>query len=111
MAWDIYGNPLRRGHCEVHPDVPDSYPCHVCLSERARDRQHESHMDRKYNKHIGMLEDEYYFGQAVEEIRRFAREDVLTKISKEASEHLLNVALGLEELSGWSYVGKEGKGK
>jgi len=35
MGWDIYGSPLRRGHCEVHPDVRESYPCARCLDETA----------------------------------------------------------------------------
>ena len=33
MAWDIYGEHLRPGYCEVHPDVPESYPCHLCQME------------------------------------------------------------------------------
>lgn len=35
MSWDIYGNPLRRGHCEVHPHVHEEYPCSVCMAERS----------------------------------------------------------------------------
>lgn len=34
MSWDIYGNPLRAGFCEVHPDVAEPYPCHYCLTDR-----------------------------------------------------------------------------
>lgn len=37
MSWDIFGNPLQRGHCEVHPHVHEEYPCSVCISEK---RQH-----------------------------------------------------------------------
>ena len=33
MSYDIYGNPLRRGHCEVHPHVHEEYPCSVCIQE------------------------------------------------------------------------------
>ena len=36
MAWDIYGNPLKAGHCEVHPEVPIPWPCHLCLAENAQ---------------------------------------------------------------------------
>lgn len=39
MAWDIYGNPLERGHCEVHPHVHEEYPCCVCMSERGQTQQ------------------------------------------------------------------------
>ena len=30
MSYDIYGNHLRPGYCEVHPDIPETYPCSVC---------------------------------------------------------------------------------
>lgn len=33
MAYDIYGNRLKPGHCEVHPDVPERYPCYLCYQE------------------------------------------------------------------------------
>ena len=33
MSWDIYGNQLRRGHCEVHPNVHEEYPCSACMAE------------------------------------------------------------------------------
>lgn len=38
MAFDIYGNDLRRGHCEVHPTVHEEYPCRICVSESNRRR-------------------------------------------------------------------------
>ena len=40
MSFDIYGNPLARGHCEVHPYVAEEYPCSVCImdSKQARER-------------------------------------------------------------------------
>ena len=34
MAFDIYGCHLRPGHCEVHPEVHEDYPCFVCLREK-----------------------------------------------------------------------------
>ena len=36
MAYDIYGNHLTPGHCEVHPDVYESYPCRHCYEESER---------------------------------------------------------------------------
>ena len=33
MSFDIYGNHLRPGYCEVHPDVHESFPCHYCRNE------------------------------------------------------------------------------
>ena len=34
MSFDIYGNTLRPGYCEVHPDVHEPWPCFVCRAER-----------------------------------------------------------------------------
>lgn len=33
MAYDIYGSPLMPGHCEVHPDVVQEYPCIQCHTD------------------------------------------------------------------------------
>lgn len=44
MAYDIYGNRLERGHCEVHPWVHHDYPCSRCEEEyyeHERGLQHE----------------------------------------------------------------------
>lgn len=30
MSFDIYGNPLRPGYCECHPDVREPWPCRDC---------------------------------------------------------------------------------
>lgn len=35
MSFDIYGNRLKPGHCEVHPDVAQHFPCECCYDERA----------------------------------------------------------------------------
>ena len=46
MSFDIYGNNLTRGHCEVHPHVGEEYPCSVCQMDSqhrhvAQASQHE----------------------------------------------------------------------
>ena len=56
MSWDIYGNPLQRGHCEVHPHVHEEYPCSVCLSER---RQHDDANRDHQAQHDMILEVEH----------------------------------------------------
>lgn len=33
MSFDIYGNPLKKGHCEVHPYVAQEYPCDMCITD------------------------------------------------------------------------------
>ena len=56
MSYDIYGNDLRRGHCEVHPWVHEEYPCSVCCSEndeRQRQQSQEEEMRRE-------LENDYH---------------------------------------------------
>lgn len=46
MPYDIYGNYLRPGYCEVHPDVRGEYPCDECLAESiARNRTIEPEPD------------------------------------------------------------------
>ena len=39
MNFDIYGNRLARGHCEVHPHVHQEYPCDLCLPQRSPKRR------------------------------------------------------------------------
>lgn len=34
MSYDIYGQRLRPGNCEVHPDVAQDFPCDCCYGER-----------------------------------------------------------------------------
>lgn len=71
MAWDIYGNNLREGFCEVHPHVNEYYPCWICRDEiqKEEDRKREYDMQRAdYNKD---MENEYYKeikGEYVEKI-------------------------------------------
>ena len=38
MPYDIYGCNLKRGHCEVHPDIAEEYPCSLCM-ERNQERE------------------------------------------------------------------------
>lgn len=52
MAWDIYGQPLRPGHCEVHPHVHEEYPCSVCLAEAQAQGRNKRHDDREYYRAI-----------------------------------------------------------
>ncbi|MFY8160466.1 MAG: hypothetical protein ACOVNU_03990 [Candidatus Kapaibacteriota bacterium] len=37
MSYDVYGGNLRKGYCEVHPDMSQEYPCDICLRD-ANDR-------------------------------------------------------------------------
>jgi uncharacterized protein YggL (DUF469 family) len=59
MAWDIYGNVLRRGFCEVHPNVNQEYPCYICMEEsrkceddRRRQYEYEKEMKKQYEESL-----------------------------------------------------------
>lgn len=41
MSYDVYGGILRKGYCEVHPDMNQTYPCDICL-RNANDRYRQS---------------------------------------------------------------------
>ena len=71
MSFDIYGNNLRRGHCEVHPHVHEEYPCSVCLAESQRQAEHQPEYcdgDPRY------CESAYYLGQASDRIKELEAE-------------------------------------
>lgn len=71
MAWDIYGNPLKRGHCEVHPNVHEEYPCSVCMSERWQAQQpHDALQQLQYE----FAQQGDYIKQLEAERNAFARE-------------------------------------
>lgn len=67
MAWDIYGQSLRPGYCEVHPDVPEEYPCRLCQIDHDRDREDRRlEMERQlayqkeYEEHCRMEAEQLY---------------------------------------------------
>ena len=55
MPWDIYGERLTPGYCEVHPHVHEEYPCSVCLSDNKLRHQEE----KAYEKYCSQAFDEY----------------------------------------------------
>lgn len=59
MSWDIFGNPLARGHCEVHPDVPEPYPCSRCVYTNAQARWVKE-MEEEYYKAMGDAQETEY---------------------------------------------------
>lgn len=56
MSFDIYGNQLQCGHCEVHPYVHEEYPCSVCMAE-SRERKIQKERDEESRR---AYEDDYY---------------------------------------------------
>lgn len=49
MSYDIWGNPLPHGHCEVHPHVHEEYPCSVCMAEKQQREQVSQHDSALYH--------------------------------------------------------------
>ena len=61
MPYDIYGNNLRNGFCEVHPYVEQEYPCQICCQEIEREKQrqqenreHSQLQNEQYSLHIAL---------------------------------------------------------
>lgn len=46
--WDIYGQPLKRGHCEVHSWINEEYPCSLCMSEKKQKDMEEKQSEQYY---------------------------------------------------------------
>lgn len=55
MSFDIYGQNIRSGYCEVHPDVHEPYPCSLCIFQSHRDHELKSREDAMYEQ---MAEDQ-----------------------------------------------------
>ena len=51
MSYDIYGNNLRSGYCEVHPQVHESYPCSLCYAEGDK-RNYDKRQENEYYRQM-----------------------------------------------------------
>ena len=95
MSYDIYGNPLRRGHCEVHPHVHEEYPCSVCMTESRRHQEAQS--PAQCNGNPAHFESAHYLGRAQEEITRLNDEiQALRKDAERMRDALTEAASELE---------------
>lgn len=70
--YDVYGNRLRKGHCEVHPKVAEEYPCFLCIQSRKEfeDRRKEKRNHSKnvieVNAEAILTKREYFAGLAMQ---------------------------------------------
>lgn len=62
MSYDIYGRPLRRGYCEVHPHIGEEYPCELCMMEADRERQRRADAEESRREY----ENTYYAQQVAD---------------------------------------------
>lgn len=58
-GYDIYGDRLLKGHCEVHPWVPEVYPCESCIQAQhdhewigQQIAEHEAHLIAEYENSL-----------------------------------------------------------
>ena len=63
MSYDIYGQSLRRGHCEVHPEMHQEYPCDICIGN-----ERESYEDTVSRDHYEQEMYEQYCRDMISEI-------------------------------------------
>lgn len=64
MSFDIYGNNLKRGNCEVHPHVAEEYPCSVCVMEN----QHTGVAQQSQNETAQLQCENTYLNDKVKEV-------------------------------------------
>jgi galactose-1-phosphate uridylyltransferase len=62
MSYDIYGNHLRPGYCEVHPNHRGIYPCDLCEEEIA-----ENDYYKQQEKDYFRQQEEEYYAQLAEQ--------------------------------------------
>ena len=61
MTYDIYGNNLASGHCEVHPWVGEIYPCSLCYAEsKPKHDPRQKEYERAEAEHYAEMERAYY---------------------------------------------------
>lgn len=85
MPYDIYGNPLKRGYCEVHPNIGEEYPCSLCLAEtelhqrkkehqKAMEREHQKAMEREYQEAMELAQCNEAEKQKLQELKQIVSE-------------------------------------
>lgn len=60
MAFDIYGNYLKPGYCEVHADVHESYPCRICMDDEQKDAHYRDLYEQEKRQYFELLEQEKF---------------------------------------------------
>jgi len=60
MSYDIYGNNLARGHCEVHPWVGEEYPCSLCYEENDKHNKQNKIYNQQEKDYYDAMEREHY---------------------------------------------------
>jgi len=83
MGYDIHGNKLEPGHCEVHPWVHQEYPCSQCyadgdrLHQKDRQKKQENEQEKAYYE---AMEQDHWESIAREKSRKYKFLCFLSKI-------------------------------
>ena len=86
MAYDIHGNHLTPGHCEVHPHVSEPYPCWICRAQDDAERDAYSYQQDQYRE----LENAYYRSANQEDAHYRAQEEQVEDDRIEAEQQSQN---------------------
>ena len=70
MPYDIYGNNLRNGFCEVHPYVGQEYPCQICCQEIEREKQRQ----RENRENSQLQNEQYHLHSTLQQIEKLEAE-------------------------------------
>ena len=102
MSFDIYGNTLRSGHCEVHPHVHEEYPCSVCIAEASQREQQQRppYCDGDPN----FCESAHHLAQASEHIKDQERTMTTQQARIEALEKLLDPETLARKIGDWDFT-------
>jgi hypothetical protein len=95
MSYDIFGNNLQQGCCEVHPWVHETYPCSLCYAENKTSKQQKEYYDDGYNEYCVQMEQEHYESLAKDFSLYFKficwLDEMLIVLSAKIKEHKKNV--------------------
>ena len=84
MPYDIYGDNLRNGFCEVHPYVEQEYPCQICWQEIEREKQRQ----REHRENLQLQNEQYHLHSALQQIEKLEEEkkELLEALEKAKNE-------------------------
>jgi len=91
MAFDIFGNTLKPGYCEVHPSMNEEYPCSLCVSESFISNQQQGVTDE-------VRELKFNMGQQDEQIKLLTGQNIRLKEQlTQAQEHILTAKTAIKK--------------
>lgn len=59
MTHDIYGQNLRKGYCEVHPNVHEEYPCSLCYADENKRKQNYAEEKKFQHQYEVSFQDQF----------------------------------------------------